>query len=150
MRYNAANTVERMRELVAARVPFVHQGRTLAGMDCVGALCYALQYEGDVPSYPRDPVNGELERALRRLFGEPVFYRANLRTDPLVSNAQLRPGDVLSMQYAGPVRHVGVIGDYRPVPGELSLLHTSASVGRVVEHVFDERWRRRVVGVWRP
>lgn len=150
MRYNTANAVERMRELVAARVPFVHQGKTLAGMDCVGALCYALQYEGDVPSYPRDPVNGELERELRRILGEPVFYRANLLTDPVVSNEELREADVVSMQYAGPVRHVGMIGNYQPVPGQLSLLHTSASIGRVVEHILDAKWRRRIVGVWRP
>lgn len=150
MRYSTTNTVERMRELVDARVPFVHQGKTLAGMDCVGALCYALQYEGDVPNYPRDPVNGELERELRKLFGEPVFYRANILTNPVVANNDLRVGDVVSMQYAGPVRHVGMIGDYIPVPGELSLLHTSASIGRVVEHILDAKWRRRIVGVWRP
>lgn len=150
MRYNTANAVERMRELVEARVPFVHQGKTLAGMDCVGGLCHALQYEGDVPNYPRDPVNGELERELRALFGEPVFYRANLLTDRVVANADLRETDVVSMQYAGPVRHVGMIGNYEPAPGELSLLHTSASIGRVVEHILDEKWRRRIVGVWRP
>lgn len=150
MLYNTANAVERMRELVEARVPFVHQGKTLAGMDCVGGLCYALQYQGEIPSYPRDPVNGELERELRALFGEPVFYRANVLTDRVVTNTDLRETDVVSMQYAGPVRHVGMIGNYEPVPGELSLLHTSASIGRVVEHILDEKWRRRIVGVWRP
>lgn len=150
MRYNTTNAVERMRELVELRVPFVHQGTTLAGLDCVGGLAYAFQYEGELPSYPRDPVNGELERELRRVFGEPVFYRHNIRTDPIVTNTQLRRGDVVSMQYAGPTRHVGLIGDYRPVPTELTLLHTSAAIGRVVEHILDDKWRRRVVGVWRP
>lgn len=150
MLYNPANAVERMRELVEARVPFVHQGQSHAGLDCVGGLCYAIQYTGPIPNYPRDPVNGELEREMRRLFGEPVFYRTNLLFDPIVENDQLREGDVASMQYAGPVRHVGMIGNYLPVPGELSLLHTSASIGRVVEHILDAKWRRRIVGVWRP
>lgn len=150
MHYNPANAVDRMRELVEARVPFVHQGQSLAGLDCVGGLCYALQYQGEVPSYPRDPVNGELERELRKLFGEPSFYRSNIHTDVAVTNLDLREGDVVSMQYAGPVRHVGMIGTYLPVPTELSLLHTSASIGRVVEHILDDKWRRRIVGVWRP
>lgn len=150
MLYDPSNAVERMRELVEARVPFVHQGKSPSGMDCVGGLCHAIKYTGPVPNYPRDPVNGELERELRRLFGEPVFYRANLLTDPIVANEQLHPADVVSMQYAGPVRHVGMIGDYQPVPGELSLLHTSASIGRVIEHILDLKWRRRIVGVWRP
>lgn len=149
MPYNTDNAIERLREMVAAKTPFVHQGRTMAGTDCVGALVYGFQYEGDVPAYPRDPVNGELERELRRVFGEPALYRANL-LDPPVDRAALRALDILSMQYAGPVRHVAIVADHPAIAGELSVIHTNAHMGRVVEHILDERWLRRIVGVWRP
>ena len=145
---NREGAVERMRELVAAKTPFVHQGRTVQGIDCVGALAYAFQYQGEVPAYPEDPVNGELERELIRVFGQPQLYRASLLEHPVVIQ-DLRVGDVVSMQYRGPVRHVGLVGDY-PYPGELSLIHTDAILKKVTEHRFDQKWLRRVVGVWRP
>lgn len=149
MPYNTDHALERMRELVAMQVPFAHQGCTANGLDCVGGLRFALQYDEPVLNYSRDPINGELERELRRILGAPIFYRANIKTDPVVTNATLRPLDIVSMHFAGPVRHVGMIGDY-PAKGELSLIHTSASIGRVVEHRLDDKWRRRIVGVWRP
>lgn len=149
MPYNTTNAIERLREMVDARTPFVHQGRDVSGTDCVGAVVYAFQYEGEVPAYPQDPVNGELERELRRVFGQPVVYRANL-LDPPIDRAVLRPLDVLSFQYAGPVRHVGVVANHPALAGQLSLIHTNVMVGRVVEHILDDKWMRRAVGVWRP
>ena len=149
---NREGAIDRMRELVAAKVPFLHQGRNFQGIDCVGALCYAFQYDGEVPAYPEDPVNGELERELRRVFGEPMVYRVSLLA-PHIVPAQLQAGDVLSMQYRGPVRHVGLVADYvdqRNCPGALSLIHTDAMLGRVTDHILDQKWFRRIVGVWRP
>lgn len=149
MPYNTDNAIERLREMVAAKTTWVHQGRSIHGADCVGALVYAFQYDGEVPAYPRDPVNGELERELRRVFGEPILYRDNL-LDSVVDRAALRAGDIVSCQYAGPVRHVAVVADHPALVGQLSLIHTSATVGFVVEHILDAKWMRRIVGVWRP
>ena len=146
---NREGAVERMRELVAAKTPFVHQGRTVHGIDCVGALIYAFQYSGEVPAYPEDPVNGELERELIRVFGQPVLYRTSL-LGPYVDIQDLQVGDVVSMQYRGPVRHVGLVGDYPYISGQLSLIHTDAIIKRVTEHRLDHKWLRRTVGVWRP
>lgn len=149
MPYNTANAIERLREMVSIKTPFVHQGRSINGTDCVGAIVYGFQYDGDVPSYPRDPVNGELERELRRVFGEPLLYRANL-LDPPLSKSALRELDIVSCQYAGPVRHVATVANHPALPGQLSLIHTNALTGYVVEHILDDKWMRRVVGVWRP
>lgn len=146
---NRDGAIERMRELVAAEAPFLHQGRTMQGIDCVGALMHAFQYEGHVPAYPEDPVNGELERELVRVFGEPTLYRASLLS-PIVVIEDLRPGDVVSMQYRGPVRHVGLLGDYPYAPGQLSLMHTDAMLKHVTEHRLDHKWLRRIIGAWRP
>lgn len=146
---NKEHAISRMRELVDAKVPFLHQGRDHNGIDCVGALAYAFQYDGPLPAYPRDPVNGELERNLRDIFGPPVLERAGTLAPPLAA-ALLRPGDVVSMQYRGPVRHVALLAPHVAIAGQLSVIHTDAMLGRVTEHILDEKWLRRVMRVWRP
>lgn len=146
------HAVERMRELVAAKVPFVHQGRDFNGIDCVGALAYAYQYDAQLPAYPQDPINGELELYLAALLGEPVLARASL-TAAFVDVGLLRERDIVSMQYRGPVRHVAMVAkhvDQRNCPGALSVIHTDAMLGRVTEHILDLKWQRRIVKVWRP
>jgi cell wall-associated NlpC family hydrolase len=140
---NTDGAIGRMRALVEARVPFLHQGRDLNGIDCVGALAWAFQYDGRMPAYPRDPVNGELERELTRVFGPPIFER------PVIL-ANLREGDIVSMQYAGPTRHVAVVANHPTLAGQLSLIHTDSSRESVVEHILDFKWHRRIVRVWRP
>jgi hypothetical protein len=140
---NKEYAIERMRELVAANVPHVHQGVDLSGIDCVGALVYAFQYKGKVPAYPRDPVNGELERELTTIFGPHIFER------PLEIGC-LRPLDILSMQYKGPVRHVALVVPHINIPGVLSMIHSDSMHEKVVEHILDFKWERRIVKVWRP
>ena len=54
------------------------------------------------------------------------------------------------MQYAGPVRHVAIVVPHIAIKGVLSIVHTDAMVGHVVEHILDEKWRRRIAKVWRP
>ena len=140
--------VERLRELVAAKVPFVHQGRTVAGMDCIGALAYGFDYKGELPAYGPDPINGELETELERLLGPPLMDIHRLH--PLTTNEGLQELDILSMQYRGPIRHVAIVVNHINLPGELSIVHTDAMVGRVTEHRLDAKWLRRIVKVWRP
>lgn len=140
--------VERLRELVAAKVPFLHQGRTMAGMDCIGALAHAFAYTDPLPPYPENPINGELETELERLLGPPVVHVHRLH--PLLNTASLLPLDILSMQYRGPIRHVAVVVPHVNLPGELSVVHTDAMLGRVTEHRLDGKWLKRIVKVWRP
>ena len=148
---NRDGAVERLRELVARQVPFLHQGRSFDGIDCIGSLCYGFDYRGPVPNYPEDPINGELEGELTKLLGEPLLsYSAVNR---LTDWGPLQSLDILSMQYRGPIRHVAVVVPYidqRQVPGGLSVVHTDAMLGRVTEHILDAKWLRRVVKVWRP
>lgn len=142
--------VARARELASLQVPFVHQGRSLVGIDCVGALAHILQYTGELPVYPPDPVNGELETYLEAMFGLPIMEVS--RATPLTSAIKLRVGDILSMQYFGPIRHVSIVVPYvdqKNAPGELAVVHTDAMVGRVTEHRLDTKWLRRIVKVWR-
>lgn len=143
--------VERARYLARLGVPFVHQGTTLEGIDCVGALAYIKEYEGKLPAYPRDPINGELERYLTEILGPPIMEFN--RVAPLTDYTLLRIGDILSMQYAGPTRHVAIVLPYinqREFPGGFSIVHTDSSLGKVTEHILDTKWLRRVTKVWRP
>lgn len=131
---------------IAARAylgtPFLHQGRDPAiGIDCVGLVALCVRDCGlshllshDFTSYHRNPAHGELERRLRAALGAPV-------------TGGLRPGDVVSMSFAGQTRHVGVIGaapDGRP-----SLIHTYNKPAKVIEHGIDDKWRRRITGIYR-
>lgn len=147
---NKEGAVERLRELAERKVPFVHQGRDLSGIDCVGAWCYGFQFNGPVPEYPEDPVNGELEREMEARLGPPVLTVHRL--EPLTTQELLQPLDTLSMQYRGPIRHVAIVVphiDQHNFPGVLSIIHTDASLGRVTEHILDAKWLRRIVKVWR-
>ena len=117
--------------------PFRHQGRAHTGIDCVGLLVLACSEVGfaidDFTAYGRDPHLGLLEHHLRRVFGAPGHA--------------LEPGCVVACAFPVVTRHVAIVGDY--VHGGLSLIHTWNRVGRVIEHRLDERWRRRITGVYR-
>jgi len=57
------------REMARCKIPFQHQGRSLAGVDCIGLIVCAAYAAGirDLPDrrdYPRDPIGRELEQAL--------------------------------------------------------------------------------------
>ena len=136
------NIAERARLL--KDVPFLHQGRTFDGIDCIGLMAYAIQYPFDqIPAYPRDPINSELENAMTAAFGEPLFATPPIRVE------DLREGDLAAMQYRGPIRHVGIIVNHLTIPGALSLIHTDSMVGKVTEHILDAKWLRRIEKVWR-
>lgn len=142
-----AEIAARAHALAELRVPFVHQGRSTAGIDCVGVLCHSVGYTQPTVDYPRDPINGELETQLEEILGPPVVEVS--RSRPLTSCAGLQVGDIVSMQYAGPIRHVAIVVPHVSFPGVLSIVHSEARIGAVVEHILDAKWLRRIVKVWR-
>lgn len=121
-------------------VPWVHQGRSRVGLDCIGLPVLAWADCGrpvaDVTTYGRSPHGGLLERHLRATFGPPVP-----KTD-------MADGDVVAIAYKVQVRHLGIVGTYPS--GGLSLIHTDQMVGRVTEHRIDAAWLDRIKAVYRP
>jgi cell wall-associated NlpC family hydrolase len=122
----------------ALGVPFRHQGRSFRGMDCVGLLCYICDRHGveyiDVEGYPRVPGRGLLESA----FDAHVNSGALLRKEI----GAMRAGDFLMMRFGREPQHLAVlVGD--------TIIHSYAAVGKVCEHRLDERWKSRVIRVYR-
>ncbi len=111
-------------------VPFRHQGRTRHGVDCIGLVVCAARDIGltlaDRTDYPRDP-NGLLPLEMARQFAPVESPQA---------------GDILLMRFRGEPQHVAILGG-------AALIHSYASIGRVVEHGLDAKWRRRIVAAYR-
>lgn len=125
-------------ELVAVartwlNVPFHHQGRSRAGVDCGGLVIAAAREAGlDVPepgTYSMSP-DPDVIRAALLAHCHPVSVEAAL------------PGDILWLSFAGEPRHLAFAT-------ELGLLHAWAKPGKVVEHRIDAAWRRRIESAWR-
>lgn len=131
---------ERAREMLD--VPFLHQGRNKIAIDCVGLAAHVFNFPAEeIPPYPADPINGELETTLTALFGPAVLIKPTID--------QLREGDLVAMQYKGPLRHVGIVLNHPVFNGALSLIHTDYMVGKVTELSLDFKWLRRIEKVWR-
>ena len=118
-------------------VPWLHQGRTRAGIDCAGLLICIARELGlvapafDVNGYGLQP-DGTMAQACT----------AHLRPGPLA------PGSLLLLQFAGAEpQHLAVIVPYRHA-GALAIVHALRPRGAVVEHRIDDIWRRRVAGVF--
>jgi uncharacterized protein YijF (DUF1287 family) len=115
-------------------------------MDCIGLIAYSQSYPMEkLPFYPRDPYNNELEKNLDRIVGLPVIVCA-----AGVQRSDLLAGDIVAMAYAKHVRHVALIADHPAYAGHLSIIHTDSNVGKVTEHILDQKWLRRIRRVYRP
>lgn len=127
-------------EVVAAAraykdVPFAHQARSLAGMDCAGLSVRVARDIGhpveDVLGYGRSPRGDALLRHVRsqcvERFGEP------------------EPGMLAVMRFEREAQHVAFIV---PHAAGLGMLHAYEPAKRVVEHVLDIKWRRRILALF--
>lgn len=132
-----------MRFDIAARrylgVRYLHQGRDPAvGLDCIGLLtcaardCGLTLVEHDRTDYGPNPHGGMLEQQLRAAFGSP--------------SAGMSPGCVIAIAFPVVTRHVAIIGEG---PHGLTMIHTYNKPARVIEHRLDERWCRRITGIYR-
>lgn len=116
--------------------PFHHQGRQPGvGLDCAGLLVVAMQSLGlsplDRTDYSRTPHGGELESMLD---AQPMLARVPIH--------DMHDGDVLLMRFEKEPQHLALHA------GE-TIIHAYQTVGKVVEHRLDTRWRARIVRVYR-
>lgn len=131
---SAAAIVAAARECIGT--PFAHHGRILnRALDCAGVAVHAARSVGLVPdepaAYSRLPNNAMLEAWLER---QPFLVRIALD--------DLAAGDLLLMRFTGQPQHLAVF------TGE-NIVHAYEAAGRVVEHILDAKWRRRIVRAYR-
>jgi hypothetical protein len=116
-------------DLAELRVPFLHQGRTIAGIDCTGLLVYIAEALGvptdDPKVYAREPSGTLLRETLERHLGPPVSRPPGVN-------------DVLLMQLPGQAQ-IGHVGIVVPHPHGLGIVHAYAEIGRVVYQRMDQR-----------
>lgn len=122
----------------ALGVPFVHQGRSLRGLDCAGLLCFvaenlSVKYT-DVSGYGRQPSDGLLEATFDAHVERGVLIRVAL--------AEMQAGDFLMMRFRREPQHLGIF------TGE-NLIHAYLQAGKVCEHRLDAKWQARIVRVYR-
>lgn len=110
-----------------------HQGRSRAGVDCVGLaikVAHALGLSSfDVIDYSRQP--------------DPVMMRALLAEHmDAIPVAGALPGDLVLMRFEIAPQHVAFLSD-------IGIIHAYAQARKVVEHRLDSQWQSRIVGAYR-
>lgn len=119
-------------------VPYHHQGRNRAGLDCIGLVLVvgwdlgltALDYDGYGTTPDGRMMRAELEKHMRRI---PV--------------AEAQPGDVLLMRWESDPRHLAIVIELPEGPAIIHA-HNRKSNYSVVEHVIDATWRARTVAAY--
>lgn len=116
-------------------VPFLHQGRTRLGVDCIGFVAAAAGDVGVSDFLVRLPAN--YSRAPQgELFAGLAAAAARVEVP--------EAGDVVLIQWprAAHPSHVAIY------TGE-TIIHCYQRAGRVVEHGFREPWLNRAHSFWR-
>ena len=135
--YTAADVVCAARSLLG--VPWVHQGRTMAGVDCLGTAALVGAAVGivvsEVPAYGRVPDGEQLLAGMRRYL------------TPEPRGTAPRAGHMAVFRIGLQPHHVGVIADYRH--GGLSLIHGNSKSGEVAEHRLTPAWLAAIVELYR-
>jgi cell wall-associated NlpC family hydrolase len=115
-------------------VPFRHQGRNRAGVDC-GGLLIAIGQEAGLQI---------IEPDVYSLSPNPRIIRTALEANcNAIQLHAAQPGDVLWLRFGADPTHVAMRTD-------LGILHAWSKPGMVVEHRIDGAWHRRIVSAWAP
>ncbi len=121
-------------------VPFRHQGRNRAGLDCAGLYVAVMTDCGipcaDAKRYPRNPHDGQLEA---QMDAQPALERV------AVTDAQA--GDWLCMRIKTAPQHLALHAGF--IDGIPYIVHASEEHGGVVHHRLDDLWRARVMRAYR-
>jgi cell wall-associated NlpC family hydrolase len=127
--------------ILAARewvgTPFLHRGRVLGrGVDCIGVPVMAgttlgmIEADSIPVSYSKDPDGIEMMQWLRTHMKQ------------IHDKSDLKPADILVFRFARYPQHVGVYTGR-------TVIHSYQSLGKCIEHSLDERWRKRLIAVFR-
>ncbi len=114
-------------------VPFLHQGRSRAGIDCFGILTESARAIGasdyDVTGYGRRPPPEWIQKGLLEHLQPSDDY------DRVGSILVFGFGKKKTMQHFAVRTHYGMV-------------HTNASLGKCHHHDLSPQWLDRLVSVW--
>ena len=141
---NACDVIACARRFSGVR--FMHQGRSTAGLDCLGLLILTAQNLNlrfadnpvevlDIPTYGTRPDVALLKQKL------------DMHLMP-IALTDVAEGDVVVLKVDGLPQHLAMITDY-PLKGELGMIHAYAPARQVVEHRYDAQWRRHTYLAYR-
>ena len=112
--------------------PFLHQGRTWDGVDCIGLAvavcknCGLVAPDFDTGIYGRMPANDMLQRRIAD------------HCEPLPT---ARAGSLVVIRWSREASHVALcLGD--------TIVHSHERMGGVIEHGYRGRWIRMTSSVW--
>lgn len=127
---------KQQKEIVSAArrmigVPWVHQGRSVEGIDCAGLIIKIGNEIGvmdwDLKDYDRKATQAAMLQICRQHLTE-------------IPRVALQPGDMVVLRFQE-TNHIGIIGDYKH--GGLSIIHAQAThPRRVGENRFDDDWMK--------
>lgn len=133
-------------------VRFLHQGRSRAGIDCVGLLSCAasdLGYANEVQASLRDYARAPDSDMFLRRITDFLVRRPYNRLQPM--RKQLLAGDVIAfwIDKRGLPRHVAVYTGQN-ARGEDTMIHSLAMMPKCVVEQPIERgfWLKRIHSVW--
>lgn len=113
-------------------VPYMHQGRTRHGLDCVGLVLMVAHdlnlSDFDIDHYSRVPS------------GRMMVRKINEQCSRL-KLSEIKPGDLLHIAYEKQPQHLALVTDK-------GMIHADNLRG-VVEHRLDDGWRLKVRGAYR-
>jgi cell wall-associated NlpC family hydrolase len=122
-------------------VPFLHQGRTRTGIDCIG-LIWAVAHDVGYDFEMTNAYSGSPS-------GQKVIEDANkaLVQDDRQGWDNLKVGDIIIVWgYQRNIpQHFAVIGTMH---GKLTMIHAFARAGKVTEHYLIPFWKERYMGTW--
>lgn len=119
-------------------VPFHHQGRVPAGVDCAGLLILTARDLGldpiDCLTYAHDP--------------DPVMLAEYLEAQPFLARInpnEIEPGDIVLMCLSTRSQR----GHHLAIITDVGLIHAYAPARMVVETVLDASFKRAIVKAYR-
>jgi cell wall-associated NlpC family hydrolase len=127
-------------------VRFAHQGRSDAGLDCLGLLLLTARHAGVT-------LNGFCPSTLdARDYGtrpDSAYLQAMLMQHlVVVKPADMQVADILLLHIGGRPQHLAMVSDY-PQLGAFGMIHAYALARKVIEHRLDEAWQCEIAGVFR-
>jgi NlpC/P60 family putative phage cell wall peptidase len=139
------DVVEKAREYIGT--PFQHQGRVKGlACDCVGL---PLMVAGELSL--KDKHGTPLTGSTYCTYGmQPIGnYVHDVCAQHLVyvPIRLMAPGDILTLNVVTAACHVAIVSN---IDGIFHIIHAyNGGPGCVVEHVLDDKWRRRIAGCFR-